>query len=1296
MNETTPPRFPLRSLCLLFLALLPLAFLRAAPPENSVLVLGTGLVLQSKLDLVAETGRAHGFSVTTATHEKIKDEPLRALLAQSVWLIVDTPRPTDFETLSARLAKLGGTQPPRQLWVGRTEQRWSGLDDEHGALLWAYYRHGGRPNFTHLFDYLQRWQAGRSTADVPPPQELPAAGAYHPRFPLGFSADVRAVLDAVRVPGSHGVVGVGFHASYLESAALEQVDALVEALEKRGVTALPLFYSIGPDAGLPKLMQGLVDVHFHLQPVYHTAFAAQLDKLGIPVLQGIGWSDGGVQDYREDRVGLPLATTPLYLALPEQNGLIDPMVGWARGTGRIEIIPEQIDAMADKAVAYVRLQSTPRAERRLAVMVYNYPPGERNMAASFMNIPRSLERISTALNQAGYTIEPRTEAQWIEQVGRVISGLHHPEKLAALAADGLAEKFPLERYHAWYDGLPTAVRERIEARWGKPEESPFVREGAFLIPRVLDGKIAVLPQPPRGRPGKESERSLYHDLRVPVNHYYLAVYLWTRTQLGAHALVHLGTHGTQEWMPGKERGLHVTDDPLLALGETPIVYPYIVDNVGEATQAKRRGRAVMVSHQTPLFRPSGLHGKRVELHNLLHQYLTLEEGEVKQRTAARLKQEVLGGTILSDLGWTAEKIDADFDAFQTALHDYLHTLAAQAQPIGLHTFGQTGDDKARLTTVLQMLGVDLFTQLGIDDPQEMFADNYEKIETTRPYRWLAAVLHLSAETPEPRLPEIEARARDWYAKLAAEPEMAGLLTALDGKHVTPSVGGDPLRAPESLPTGRNLYGFDPSTLPTREAWETGCAAVTALIEQHRQEHGAPPKKLAYSLWAVEAMRHGGVLESQALYAMGVRPVWNPQGRVIDVELIPREQLGRPRIDAVLSATGLYRDQFPNLMAHLAKAAALVADLDEPDNPSHANSLTILADLLAQGVSREEAVSLAKTRLFGSPSGVYGTGLEGAAQASDTWEKDDKLAQLYLRHMSYAYGPDPSKWGQGEDGSPLYAANLRGVEGAILARTSNLYGMLTTDDPFQYLGGISLAVRHLTGKSPSLYISNQRQPGTARIESAARFLATELNTRAFHPGWVRSMQAEGYAGALDLQNMVNNLWGWQVVDPRMVTAAQWQRLHEVYVQDALGLDLRAWFEKNQPEALVRMTERMLEAIRKDYWDAPEATRRELVETWQQLTQKYAIAAGNEKIKAFVEGLAAGYGIAGAAPAAPADATPPPAAAAPSPAPATVQVQGQQLEKVEAPAAEDRARAWWLFVALILPFFAGAARQVMRRR
>lgn len=1260
-----------------------------------MLLLSTNLVLGSKLELVKETARPHGFDVRLAINERVKDDQLQSWLTQAAWLIVDAPRPADFEALSARLAKLSGAKPAYQVWVGRTEKKWEGLDAKRGELFWRYYRHGGRRNFTHLFTCLKAWVDGQeSPTGVPPPQELPLAGAYHPRYPMGFSSDVRTVLDSVRLSNSKGVVGIGFHGSYIESAALDHVDALVAALEKRGVTALPVFYSLGPDADLPGMLKGVVDVHWHLQPVYHTLLASQLERLGIPVMQGIGWSDESAQDYRDDRVGLPLATTPLYLALPEQNGLIDPMVGWARGTGRIEVMAEQIEAMAAKAVALVRLQTTARAERHLAVMVYNYPAGERNLSASFMNIARSLEHISGAFKEAGYSIEPRNETTWIESLGKVITGLHRPRELAELTKQDLAERYPVARYRVWYDRLPEPVQQRIEQRWGQPEQSPFVHEGAFIIPRVLNGRVVVLPQPPRGQPGKEDERSLYHDMRVPVNHYYLATYLWAREQFGAHAVIHLGTHGTQEWMSGKERGLHVTDDPMLALGDLPIIYPYIVDNVGEATQAKRRGRAVIVSHQTPLFRPSGLHGKLVELHNLLHQYLQLEEGEVKQRTAARLKQEVLGDKILSDLDWTPAQIEADFNAFQLALHDYLHVLAQQAQPIGLHTFGQTGSDKARLTTVLQMLGPDFFSQLGVTDPQEVFAEDFEKIEASPPYRWLAAVLGVVRQTPSPRLPELESRARGWWAKLEAAPEMAGLLNALDGRHQPVAVGGDPLRAPESLPTGRNLYGFDPSTVPTKEAWETGRAAVQALIEQHQQSHGAPPKKLAYSLWAVETMRHGGVLESQALFAMGVQPVWSPQGRVTGVEVISREKLGRPRIDSVLSVTGLYRDQFPNLMAHLAQAAALVSDLDEPDNPSRAHSRQILAELLARGVPQDAAAELAQTRLFGSPTGVYGTGLEDAALASDTWEKEEKLAQLYLRRMSYAFGPDPKKWGQGSDDMSLYASNLRGVEGAILARTSNLYGMLTTDDPFQYLGGLSLAVRHLTGKSPSLYISNQRQPGQARIESAARFLATELNTRAFHPGWVKSMQAEGYAGALDLQGMIENLWGWQVVDPKMVTAAQWQRLHEVYVKDALGMKMREWFEKQHPEALVRITERMLEAMRKGYWDAPEDTRRELVEIWQDLTLKHNISAGNQKVKEFVAGAAARFGLAAAAPVA-ATATPPQTEAPLPLASPKVQVQGQQLDPVATTPPPSLIPSWWMLACLLLPFLAGAARQSLRQ-
>jgi len=320
-------------------------------------------------------------------------------------------------------------------------------------------------------------------------------------------------------------------------------------------------------------------------------------------------------------------------------------------------------------------------------------------------------------------------------------------------------------------------------------------------------------------------------------------------------------------------------------------------------------------------------------------------------------------------------------------------------------------------------------------------------------------------------------------------------------------------------------------------------------------------------------------------------------------------------------------------------------------------------------------------------------------ASDTWEDDGKLAQVYLDRMSYAFGPDASKWGTGADQSELYAENLKGVQGAVLARSSNLYGMLSTDDPFQYLGGISLAVRHLTGKEPDLYISNQRQRGRALIQSADRFLDIELQSRVFHPGFLKEMQMEGYAGALELQDMVNNLWGWEVVDPRMVTSGQWQRLHEVMVKDALELGMKEWFEESQPEALMRIVERMLEATRKGYWEPSETTQRELVEAWQDLKRRYDLKAGNPKIESFGGELATGFGLAaaGAMETAP---TPADAAQA-SPemdtnAATAQQVRGQELREAETPALEvpEAVRWWWLLLAV--PFALGGLRQAMKGR
>ena len=533
------------------------------------------------------------------------------------------------------------------------------------------------------------------------------------------------------------------------------------------------------------------------------------------------------------------------------------------------------------------------------------------------------------------------------------------------------------------------------------------------------------------------------------------------------------------------------------------------------------------------------------------------------------------------------------------------------------------------------------------------------------------------------------------------------------------------------------------------------------------------------------MRHQGLLEAQALWLMGVEPVWDEGGRVIDVKLVPREQLGRPRVDVVLSATGLYRDHFPNAIRQLARAAQLAAEADrEPDNAVAAHTARIQSLLKERGLDEDSARDAAQTRIFSSEQGLYGSGLDDAALATDTWEGKDegdhKLARLYLSRMQYAYGPDPRRWGKrladimsqpaggstqaasggstaaapgaspdgttanttaNAPGAPaealnLYAEQLRGTEGAVLSRSSNLYGMLTTDDPFQYLGGIGLAVRHLDGKAPELYISNLRTPGSGRVERASQFLSRELATRQFHPGYIQGLMAEGYAGTLEVLDATNNLWGWTAVAREIVRDDQWQEMVDVYVRDKHQLGLKDWFEQHNPHALAQTIERMLEAARQGYWQTDAQTLNELKERWQDLAQRFEVRSENARFMAYVQngtgtapkaapqtpadapsaaGNAPGFGLqapsqpaAATAPATPASSqtsTPPaepPQQPPPQPAKPVETVRGQRLEPVkqtdsQKPAPTDEDPAWlrWLgALGIVLLILSGARHQKRR--
>lgn len=1043
--------------------------------------------------------------------------------------------------------------------------------------------------------------------------------------------------------------------------------------------------------------------------------------MGVPVINVLAYRSGTRAEYRKDTVGVNSFYLPFTLTNAEYIGLQDPVVLTANEGGELVPMPEQMHMLVGKAVNLARLQTTANIDKQVALFFWNHPPGEKNQGASNLNVPRSIEHLVAQLKAEGYAFDSTSEKDIIAAVGQMLRPGYRPGTLPELMKTAHWDFLPLADYQRWFSTLPPEVRQAVNQFWGTADQSVWIAKKngvtGFVIPRMKLGKLVVLPQPMRSESaaGHHDEKKLFHDTKVPLNHFYMATYLWAREQFKASAIVHFGTHGTQEWTPGKERGLWAFDDPNILVGNTPIVYPYIVDNIAEAIHVKRRGRGVIVSHQTPAFAPAGLSDDFVKINDLIREYQSLDSGLVKDNNRKLIIEQAVKMNMHKDMAWQVADLERNFDKFLRDIEDYLEDLGSTMQPLGLHTLGQDAEHAHLISNVMQMLGQPLYEQTGVKSAKAAFKGDYQALQQTRPYRFVEE--HVFSDRPVDEIADTQLRAlvlrgRKFLVDLRAAWEIEGVSQGLSARWIDPSYGGDPIRNPDALHTGRNLYGFDPGRVPTRAAYEAGRQAVQQLITSYQTTHGKFPEKLAFSMWSTETMRHLGMLEAQILYAMGVKPRWDEGGRVVGMEVIALAELGRPRIDAVISLTGLYRDQFPNVMERFNEAVVMLAALKEDgqQNFVKANTERIQAALLTQGVKPEDAREFALTRVFGNESGDYSTKLTDASLASDTWDEGDgKLERLYLSRMSWAYGPNSANWsrkltdGKGQEIN-AYAEHLRGTNAAVFSRSSNLRGLLDTDHPFEYLGGISKAVKFLDGQNPQLYISNMRDPNKARLETAERFMATELRSIYQHPSWMKEMQKEGYAGTLQMLNTVNNFWGWQVMDRNVVRDDQWQEFHEAYVRDRYQLGMREWFEKSNPTALAQVAERMLEAIRKDYWKADEQTKRELVQVYQELAARHDVFTANEAFKAYVKTLAQGFGLASqAASGAPGKpAVPRPVAARPpdvpqnpplAPEPPTV--RGQELREVRHDTPVQRL-IWiygWMAAAIVL---AGMLFQTWRAR
>jgi cobaltochelatase CobN len=1089
--------------------------------------------------------------------------------------------------------------------------------------LWRYLAEGGGANAGGFLRYAASL-IGRDTA-WREPAPLLHAGFYWPGAAM-------PTLDLIRArwrPDAP-VAALVFYRALVQAAHLAPVDALIAELAARRLNPLPLYVSSLKDAqsaailgdaftaAPPEIILNATGFAVSAPGAAHRA--GPFDRSDCPVLQVIlAGSDEAA--WRASTRGLSPRDIAMNVALPEVDGRIIARAVSFKGPPRRDLateadlvayepVADRIAFVAELARRWTFLRRTPPAERRVALVLANYPNRDARIGNGVgLDTPAATIEILRALADAGYRVAD-IPADGDALIARLLAGPTNarPDRPAE-------EFFARSDYAAWFASLPRAVQEAVSARWDTPERDPYFRPGAldcgqFAIPAVRFGNVAVAVQPARGY--NIDPKASHHDPALVPPHAYLAFYAWIADGLRAHAVVHVGKHGTLEWLPGKAVALSEECFPEAALGPMPHLYPFIVNDPGEGTQAKRRAQAVIVDHLTPPLTRAGTYGGLAELERLVDEYYAAAAGD--PRRVALLRRQIVDlareDGLDRDCGIAGGESEADALA---KLDAYLCDLKEMQIRDGLHIFGRSpgGDQLVDLLAALTRLGrggeahqASLIGALAADlglgvDPlsAELGApwqgprppalrseqlwrstgDTVERLEALA--RALIAgerTADASWERSRAVLAWIENELRPSVEACGAA-EIAGLLRGLDGRFVPPGPSGAPTRGrPDVLPTGRNFHSVDTRAVPTPAAWQLGWKSAQMLIARHAQEHGTYPRRLALSAWGTANMRTGGDDVAQALALMGVRPSWaGGSGRVTGFEIMPASVLDRPRVDVTLRVSGFFRDAFPGLIDLVDSATRAVAALDEPEetNPLAARVARDRAKLEAQGVTPEVAQRQASYRVFGAKPGAYGAGLQALIDERQ-WETDADLAEAYLAWGGFAYGAGA----EGQAAHATFRERLGDIELIVHNQDNREHDLLDSDDYYQFEGGLAATVRHLSGATPTIYHNDHSRPETPRIRTLADEIGRVVRARAVNPKWLEGVMRHGYKGGFEMVATVDYLFAFAVTT-HAVGDHHFDAIHDAYLGDQR---VRGFLATHNPQALADIEARLSEAVERGLW------------------------------------------------------------------------------------------------------------------
>ncbi|WP_245611147.1 cobaltochelatase subunit CobN [Methanobacterium veterum] len=885
-----------------------------------------------------------------------------------------------------------------------------------------------------------------------------------------------------------------------------------------------------------------------------------LKKMNVPIFAPIYASD--LESWKNSSSGL---SNEVYwqVAMPEMEGRIEPIImGGVESaetdpyTGIVvknyQPLPDRIERITNRVYDWILLQTLPNSAKKIAIIYYNTAGGKDGVGASYLNVPESISAILQALKASGYKVSGNYSVESIIDLFLTAGnnvGSWAPGELKKVVDAG-AITIPLSEYMEWFNTLPKELRDEVNAKWGPAPGNVMVYDGKIVLPGIMLGNIFVGAQPMRG--WGENSTDIAHSSTLPPTHQYIAFYMWLQKKMGANAVIHLGTHGTLEWLPGKSVGLGEDDWPDILLGDIPNIYPYIVDNTGEGTQAKRRGYAVIIDHLTAPLISSGLYGDLSTLQDLINSYDSTSDSERKTVLEKQIRALVTKMNLDQDIDLNMNI--ADFETIKNEIEHHLEDLAATLMPYGLHTFGV-----ALNGTILDQM--------------------VESIVSFDPANRNNA--------------EFRANIR---AALSQNYEMESLLAALNGEFVSPSLGGDPIRKPDVLPTGSNFYSFDPRSAPDTTAWEIGKKMADDMLKDYYKKNGRYPETVGVVLWSTETMRTNGQTIAMILRYMGLEPEWK-SGRFVGVKVTPLSELQRPRVDVVVTISGLFRDTFPYTIDILDKAFRQVANLSESTSNNFVKKhyQNNYNKYVNSGMSSKDADILAGARIFGEAPGSYGTGVAAQVPSTSKWKDQSDLVDTYLSRMSYIYGAGT----YGLQGLQAFKDQLKNVQATVQVRDNN-YGVLDNDDVYQYLGGLSMAVKSLSGNDVSVYIANTRS--NPKIETLDNFLATEFRTRLANPKWKEGMLNEGFSGAHEIVKEIGNMFAWDAVQSNVVKDWMYETLAKDYMTNP---DVRSALLKSNPYAYTSILGWMLEANRRNMWSADKATLTELANQYINYANQYGV-------------------------------------------------------------------------------------------